>query len=170
MLRTYPSRSHLKGVTPRGWPEGVTWDTVPGLGALGQGADASIHPDETIVAVSRNEQGAWSLAEGHRSTNLVLHEYAHALDRSFGEKAQMGETGAGDIGDFLSRRRSFVSVWEQDLGHTDPTSDDNYYWQGGSEAGAEEAFAEGFSNLYSGTNFHNWPNIKTYISHKMQQL
>ncbi|MDN2488111.1 hypothetical protein MML63_20980, partial [Kosakonia sacchari] len=169
-ITNHPDRRQLKGITPRGWPEGVTWDTVPGLGALGQEADASIHPDETIIAVSQNEQGAWLLAEGHSSTNLVLHEYAHALDRSLGEKAQMGEKGAGDIGDFLSKRRSFVSVWEQDLGHTDPTSDDNYYWQGGSESGAEEAFAEGFSDLYSGANFRNWPNIKAYISHKMQQL
>lgn len=169
-ITNHPARRYLKGVTPRGWPEGMTWDTVPGVGAVGQGAGEGSHPDETIIALSQNAQGGWSLAEGHSSSSLVLHEYAHAIDRSFGEKAQMGPKGTGAVGDFLSRRNSFIVAWEQDLEHTDPASADNYYWQGGSGGGAEEAFAEGFSEIYSGKNVHNWPNVKSYISHKMQHL
>ncbi|SCX37941.1 RHS repeat-associated core domain-containing protein [Kosakonia sacchari] len=169
-ITNHPSRHHFKGITPRGWPDDLTWDSVPGVGAEGKGAAEGMHPDETIIALSQNQHGGWSLAEGHTSTSLVLHEYAHAIDRSLGEKALMGPRGTGDVGDFLSRRNSFISVWEQDLSHTDPASDDYYYWQGGSEGGAEEAFAEGFSEIYSGKNVHNWPNVKSYISHKMQHL
>ncbi|WP_342320781.1 hypothetical protein AAEY27_12080 [Kosakonia sp. BYX6] len=100
----------------------------------------------------------------------MLHEYAHAIDHSFGEKALMGPKGTGEVGDFVSRRDSFVSAWEKDLGNTTPESPNNYYWQGGASGGAEDAFAEGFSDLYLGSNARDWPNIKSYIAQKMKSI
>jgi len=104
------------------------------------------------------------------STNLVLHEYAHAIDRSFGEKALMGPKGTGEVGDYLSKRGSFISAWKQDLGNTSPESFDNYSWQDGASGGAEEALAEGFSDLYGKTEQRKWPNIKAWLARKMKSV
>ncbi len=162
--------NRYKTMRPQGWPEGQTLESISGMGAPGKVAMEGTHPDETIIALSKNAAGGWSLAGGHSSTNLVLHEYAHAIDRSFGEKGLMGPKGSGETGDFISRRDSFISDWKKDLGHTTPESPDNYYWQGGTRGGAEEAFAEGFSDLYLKSNARNWPNIKSYIARKMASV
>ncbi|WP_234455612.1 RHS repeat-associated core domain-containing protein [Kosakonia sp. LAM2021] len=45
-ITNHPGRHHFKGVTPRGWPDDLTWDSVPGVGAEGQGAAEGMHPDE----------------------------------------------------------------------------------------------------------------------------
>jgi len=36
--------------------------------------------------------------------------------------------------------------------------------------GAEEAFAEGFSDLYGKTEYRKWPNIKAYLARKMKSV
>lgn len=169
-ITNHAGRRGLKGVAPRGWAEGQTWESVPGIGAAGKIATPGIHPDETIVSLSKDRVGAWLLAKNHSSTNLVLHEYAHAIDRSFGEKALMGPKGTGEAGDYLSKRASFISAWQKDPGNTAPDSHDHYYWQGGTSGGAEEAFAEGFSDLYGKTEYRNWPNIKAYLARKMASI
>lgn len=169
-ITNHPRMNKYKHFTPRGWPAGKTLESLSGMGAPGKVALEGTHPDETIIALSKNSAGGWSLAGGHSSTNLVLHEYGHAIDRSFGEKGLMGPKGTGEAGDFLSRRKSFITAWKKDLGNTSPESHDNYYWQGGSSGGAEEAFAEGFSDLYLQSNARNWPNIKAYIEQKMKSI
>lgn len=169
-ITNHPRMTKYKDFTPRGWPAGQTLQSVSGMGAPGKVALEGTHPDETIISLSQNEAGGWSLAGGHSSTNLVLHEYGHAIDRSFGEKALMGPKGTGEAGDYLSKRASFISAWQKDLGNTPPDSHDNYYWQGGSGGGAEEAFAEGFSDLYGKTGQRNWPNIKAYLARKMKSV
>lgn len=169
-ITNHPRMTKYKDFSPRGWPAGQTLQSVSGMGAPGKVALPGTHPDETIISLSKKEGGGWSLAGGHSSTNLVLHEYGHAIDRSFGEKALMGPKGTGEAGDYLSRRPSFISAWEKDLGNTSPESFDNYYWQGGTSGGAEEAFAEGFSDLYGKTEQRNWPNIKAYLARKMKAV
>ncbi|WP_319802726.1 RHS repeat-associated core domain-containing protein, partial [Klebsiella aerogenes] len=169
-ITNHPTRNNLKGVTPRGWNNGLTWESVPGVGAMGKGTGNNLHPDETVIALRKNAAQEWQIATGHGSTSLVLHEYAHAIDRSFGEKANMGDTGSGEQGDFLSRRRSFRVAWEADLNGTPNTASDYYYWQGGNDGGAEEAFAEGFSDIYAETGRYNWINIKAYIYKKMKSI
>ena len=169
-ITNHPRMNKYKHFTPRGWPAGTTLESLSGMGAPGKVAMEGTHPDETIIALSKNSAGGWSLAGGHSATNLVLHEYGHAIDRSFGEKGLMGPKGTGEAGDFLSRRESFIAAWKRDLSNTPPDSHDNYYWQGGSSGGAEEAFAEGFSDLYLQSNARNWPNIKSYIENKMKSI
>lgn len=57
----------LRGVHPRGWPAGATWDQVPGAGS---GAGAAVNPE-------REERGM-----GHGSTSLSLHEFGHVVDHA----------------------------------------------------------------------------------------
>ncbi len=69
-------RTDLRGVHPRGWPEGSTWDTVPGLNSSDR--------NEVVIATIGHgtPEGAHvpRTGEGHGSHNLVLHEAGHALD------------------------------------------------------------------------------------------
>jgi hypothetical protein len=65
----------LKGVQPRGWPEGKTWDSVPGL----QRPDSK----EVVIATIGHDSGKPHVpktGEGHGADNLVIHETAHGVD------------------------------------------------------------------------------------------
>ncbi|OCA90848.1 toxin [Bacillus sp. FJAT-27225] len=64
-LTDNPTASHLKGKTPRGYTNGATWDSVPGIG----GAEI------VLVKIGASEKG-----KGHGSINLELHELAHSID------------------------------------------------------------------------------------------
>lgn len=67
-------RRDMAGVHPRNWPEGVTWDSVPGC----------YLPDERNVAIATIGDGADrrvpSSGEKHGSFDLVVHEVMHADD------------------------------------------------------------------------------------------
>ncbi|MDN0086514.1 hypothetical protein QVN42_03740 [Yersinia nurmii] len=169
-VTNHPRMNVLKGVTPRGWTNGQTWDSVPGVGASGIGVNNGLDADETVLALTQHANGGWQLSTAHGSANLVLHEYAHAIDRSFAQKANMGDNGFGDVGDSLSRRQSFLDIWQAELGSTPQTDSNYYYWQDGDHGGAEEAFAEAFCDLYGGTSLRPWPNIKAYIAAKMASI
>src|SRR5690242_4531611 len=68
-------RTDLKGVQPRGWPPGATWDKVPGsntpdknevvIAVIGHGTPAGPHVPNT--------------GEGHGSVNLAAHESTHSI-------------------------------------------------------------------------------------------
>ncbi len=68
--------TELKGVTPKGWPPGSTFDQVPGI------YEENIK--EVVIAIIGHdtEKGAHvpGLKEGHGSANLVFHEVGHAVD------------------------------------------------------------------------------------------
>ena len=55
----------MKGITPRGWPPDVTWDTVPG----------SFNTFHNAVSAGKGRHG---------SVSLALHEYGHAVGHNFG--------------------------------------------------------------------------------------
>ena len=57
--------SHLKGVHPKGWSIGSTWDDVPGAGGT----------DIVAAKIGHSEIG-----NGHGSINLELHEVAHSVE------------------------------------------------------------------------------------------
>jgi uncharacterized Zn-binding protein involved in type VI secretion len=69
-------RPDLKGVHPRSWPAGATWDTVPGANS----------PDRNEVAIAVIGHGTPAGAhvpatgEGHGCANLVVHESMHSVD------------------------------------------------------------------------------------------
>ncbi|MBS4209833.1 toxin [Bacillus sp. FJAT-50079] len=58
--------SYLKGVVPRGYPDSIVWDDVPGIGG-----SKLVH-----VKIGHSEYG-----NGHGSVNLEFHEVAHSLYR-----------------------------------------------------------------------------------------
>jgi hypothetical protein len=66
--------THLKGVRPRGWPAGMTWDKVPGL------YDGT--KNQVIIATKGGKVPA--KGDGHGAANLVVHEVGHALDAAIG--------------------------------------------------------------------------------------
>lgn len=63
-LTDNPSASHLKGIVPRGYPNDIVWDDVPGIGGS----------KIILVKIGHSEQG-----KGHGSVNLEYHEIAHSL-------------------------------------------------------------------------------------------
>lgn len=73
-ITAHPAHAHLKGVTPRGYPDGYTWDVIPGGGSPGRG-----HP--TVIVANKLQSHANKL-QSHGSVNLVIHEIAHGVDNA----------------------------------------------------------------------------------------
>lgn len=117
----------LRGVQPRGWPAGSTWDQVPGMydpnknevvvATVGHGTPAGAHVPGT--------------GEGHGSANMPIHEALHSLDaRSAGSPLSGGtDFNTARNGDFSS-----LGGYEQQAG----------------SAGQEETFAESGARYYGG--------------------
>ena len=128
--------TELKGVTPRGWPAGKTWDSVPGL-ARG-----------IVVVIATRGHGTQggpyvpATGDGHGSYNLVFHETAHVLGRITGYST-----------DFKNARQA-------DYGALDA-----YQRQAG-PAGLQETFAESFANVFAGNPNYSTshPNLSQYWS------
>ncbi|MCD9032768.1 hypothetical protein LDO32_13635 [Luteimonas sp. Y-2-2-4F] len=128
--------TELQGVQPRGWPPGSTWDDVPGLYA----------PDtQSVVIATRGHdtpEGARvpETGNGHGSTNLVLHETAHALHAI-----------VGDPQAFLDARQADLAALS------------DYETQPG-EAGIQETFAESYANVFGGNPDYatTHPNLYRY--------
>lgn len=65
-LTDIESASHLKGKVPRGYPENVLWDDLPGIGGS----------QNVLVKIGCSDKGS-----GHGSVNLEYHELAHSLQQ-----------------------------------------------------------------------------------------
>lgn len=114
----------LRGVTPRGWPPGSTWDRVPGL-----------YDPASMTVVMATHDGARGASErelpdfgyGHGSFNALFHEFGHALD---------GTNALGHDSRSPGFRAAYINDAQAllDANHT-------YLLQPG-DAGPEEAYAE----------------------------
>ena len=134
-------RADLRGVTPRGWPPGTTWDSVPGLYWPEQ--------DQVFVA-TRLENGERRIprpGNGHGCVNLVMHETAHAID-------YRGDPGP----DESPTDAAFIAAREADLANLG-----HHQLQPGA-AGLEETYAESLSRYFSGdpTLKDDWPHLHAY--------
>jgi len=135
--------SHLKGVTPRGWPEGKTWDNA---GALSYGGKVGLF--EKPVDSSRAKP----------KSNTIRHETGHELDKVFRK----------NIGIRFIETKGFTYAYLKDIKNlpenmknckAKPKEIDsaiNYQIQGSTpqhatEAGKSEAFAETFAMLNGGS-------------------
>jgi uncharacterized Zn-binding protein involved in type VI secretion len=123
----------LKGVQPRGWPPGSTWDHVPGV-YMGE--------DKTLIVATTGHGTAAgahvpATGEGHGSYNAVLHEAMH---------------GSDDISDAKSNSSSadFTKAYQSDYANLG-----KYYQQAGA-AGRQETYAESAAQYYG-----NDPNMAT---------
>jgi len=121
--------ANLRGVTPRGWPPGTTWDRVPGL-----------YDPATMTVVMATHDGARGERElpepghGHGSSNALFHEFGHALD------------GTNALG-HDSRSPAFRAAYGDDLPAL-RTQNLSYLLQPG-DAGPEETFAEVSSRFFA---------------------
>ena len=110
----------LKGVHPRNWPEGATWDTVPG----------AYLPTEQAVAIATIQPADGSPrrvprdGEGHGSRSLAVHETMHGYDYAFNRD----RSGAS----------AFRKVWTDEC-HAHVITD-AYFTD--ANAGPEETYAE----------------------------
>ncbi len=115
-------RVDLRGVQPRGWPPGTTWDDVPGMHLADRG--------EVVVATTDGPNGSRGVPDhgnGHGSFGIVAHELGHALDA----KGVLGTD---------SKSPAFRAAWEADRPAL-VRNGETYLLQPG-DAGPEEAFAE----------------------------
>lgn len=134
-------RPDLKGVQPRGWDAGKTWDIVPGANMPGR--------NEVVIATVGQETPAGAhiptSGEGHGSYDLVLHEGGHAVDLDGGATPRSSDP-------------AFQSARNADVGNLTP-----YEAQAGG-AGEEETYAESFARHFGGdpTSSTSIPNIDNY--------
>lgn len=109
----------LRGEHPRGWPEGATWDTVPGI--------FNPSSNEVVIAVTGHGTRAGPhipfMGEGEGSNDLVVHETVHGLDMGGGSP-------------FLSASPAFVAARNADKGQL------TQYELQPAPAGEQETFAE----------------------------
>ncbi len=121
--------THLKGVRPRGWPKGKTWDIVPG----------AYDPASNTVVI------ATSGKNGHGSFNLALHETGHAYDAAQGkpsqsaifeaawnaDKSSLGTyyTQSGIAGLSETYAEGFASYYGGDSNYVKKHPNLNLYWQ-----------------------------------------
>ena len=125
--------TELKGVTPRGWPPGSTWDSVPGL----------YEPTRRAVVVATRPGATESAArhvplsgEGEGAYDLFLHEFAHSLDYRH------------CLPGVDSSSRAFTAAYAADKASLTSHSE-TYLLQPG-KAGQEECFAETFDRFFAG--------------------
>jgi hypothetical protein len=134
-------RTDLRGVHPRGWPAGATWDQVPG--------NFNGERKEVVVAVvghgTPDGPHVPKKGEGHGSSNMVLHESSHAVDYN-----PDGNRSATDP--------DFIAARDADADTLSP-----YESQDGT-AGPKESYAESSARYLSGdpTDAANHPNLHDY--------
>lgn len=121
--------TQLRGVTPRGWPPGTTWDRVPGV----------YDPASMTVVMAthegpRAERALPDFGYGHGSFNALFHEFCHALDstNALGHDSRSAPFRAAYTADLPALRRQNLT----------------YLLQPG-DAGPEEAYAEMAARYFS---------------------
>ena len=139
----------LRGVAPRGWPPGVTWDTVPG----------NYWPNEKQVVIgtrtgSTGQREVPPRGAGHGSLSLVAHELLHGLDYRRG------------LGAWHSRDTAFLNSWSADRHNLDA------YLAQNPPAGPEEAFAELASRAMLGDTqlAAKAPNLTAYFERMKREM
>ena len=137
----------LKGVRPRGWPPGSTWDQVEGLAITGR-----------AYVTERVRSPSGRSAKG-RGPHVIMHEVGHALDYLAGQ---------------LSESKEFLAAYKADAAKLSRSKKSSalfgYLLQDG-VAGPSEAFAELFAGVLQQGMFSKdpefyrqaWPKSFGYI-------
>lgn len=127
-------REDLRGVRPRSWPEGTTWDTVPGLN----------DPANKRVIIATRRGRVPPPGDGHDAFNLVLHEVGHAVGDAVAH-------GGVDDPDFIAARNADLAALDDYEGNANP-------------AGARETYAESFARFYANdpNDATTYPHLHAY--------
>ena len=128
--------TELAGEHPRGWPEGMTWDTVPGC------FDTNRH--KVLVATRANPAGARAIpptGDGHGSVDLLLHETMHGHDFLKGHR--------------ILKSDEFETAYRADFDRLG-----SYERQDG-DAGRQEAYAESAARVFGNDTgvADAWPGL-----------
>lgn len=128
----------LRGARPRGWPEGKTWDIVPG---------AYLPKRSQVVVATRAGPSGRRIApqgDGHGSVDLLLHETMHGHD--FLKKHR------------LIRDRTFTNARLADMAMLG-----EYERQQG-DAGLQETYAESAARAFAAEAAPGqaWPNLSRF--------
>lgn len=113
---------------------------------------------QVVIAMVKDDTGSWILPSAHHgSSNIVLHEYGHALDYYLGmmfDHKKMSQDPAF--------HKAWYSEWENG------GFKENYYIQPEDNYanGLSEAFAEGYAKYFSrdGVSHTDWPYLSNYFS------
>lgn len=129
-------KTELKGVRPRGWPAGHTWDSVPGL---------YDRANKRVIIATRGGKVPAN-GDGHGAHNLVLHEVAHAIDAA---------GGGSDSKEFKAARdkdKGTLSAYESQAGAAgrEETYAESFARYHGGDAGDKKAHPN--LNAYWATN------------------
>jgi hypothetical protein len=137
----------LSGVHPNFWPEGMTWDNVPGV--------YDPNSNQIVAATRQDGKGRKVLEAGkkikvkgnvvsHGSFSVVLHEAGHGLDfNGFNDGKQEIKPELSSDALFTSRRNKDVT------GKKIKAPRDNYFLQG-TPWGERETFAESTARYFGG--------------------
>lgn len=132
--------AHLKGVRPDGWPEGLTWDIVPGTWLD--------RPRQVVIATVGAPGGGRAVPDrasgAHGSFHLVIHETMHGHDRLKRHR--------------ISGGRDFVAARTADLAALGP----HERLEG--VRGLEETYAESAARVFAGdaSVSGHWPALDAF--------
>jgi hypothetical protein len=151
-------RPDLKGVVPRGWQSGRTWDSVPGLrdpakneviiAVIGHGTEAGPHYPLT--------------GEGHESANLLVHEMFHQIDAGTdpprGQGADFNRARGLDVTEL-----SEYELQESEREVCVPPASDHSRLSDGETAGQQETYAESAARFFAGdSSSDSYPHLHEY--------
>lgn len=147
-------RPELKGVHPRGWPAGTTWDSADG--AFNRSAK------EVLVTELYRPVGSKEFEPSRRVRGVALHESGHAYDMALGAPSETSN--------------AYASAYKDDA-KSIPKSEKRYlkYWLQKGKAGRNETFAEVFSwttgNVGSGgTDLRKFfPRVATLVKNAIDR-
>lgn len=145
-------RPELKGVHPRGWPSGSTWDS----------ADGAAFTRDIVVAETYRPIGVRGFATSQRVAGVLAHETGHVFDRAMRLASRSPEFAKAYTADAKPLRAS-IKAGESGARRF------AYYLQRG-EAGPSEAFAEIFAQVVGGGTgsmgsdlIAAFPNVAKYM-------
>ncbi len=121
----------LRGVQPRGWPTGSTWDNTDAV---------HLPARRMLVFAEKRRTRDGRIVPSSRVESVFRHEVGHAFDRATGAAGLYQSAGAG-----------FMFAYHRDVTRMPEKNRTalNYYLQRGA-AGRQEAFAEAFAILLGG--------------------
>lgn len=132
--------THLKGVRPDGWPEGLTWDIVPGTWLD--------RPKQVVIATHGAPDGGRVVPDrasgAHGSFHLVIHETMHGHDRLKRHR--------------ISGGRDFAAARTADLAALGP------HERLDGVRGLEETYAESAARVFAGdaSVARHWPALNGF--------
>jgi hypothetical protein len=136
------ARPDLKGVTPRGWPPGNTWDEAEGM--YHHHSYATNMPSEVHITEKRFSRFQKKYVTTHRGVGVFNHEVGHAFDYAKDQAStslEFRKAYEADVKAFRDRAKR-GGAWEIKKAESQYA----YFLQPG-EAGPSECFAETFGEL-----------------------